>query len=248
MRTLNGLSGLRGVAAYSVLLGHSLHLSFLYRGIDGKTLVSPLHALGEQFAFFGMSVFFVLSGFVIYYNYSNSFLTRPIGTALRSFLVARFARLYPLYALAILLAMVYLPPPVFEDNPYAALAYLTLTQSWFNMEHAVFAPAWSVSTEWFFYLVFVPLVFCAGLIRRPIFVTVGWLIVAPALLLFAAANQDQIFQWMVAGIWYHTPQISATPALWLWYYSPPVRLLESSRAYSLQPPSCASPNCSASGP
>jgi hypothetical protein len=53
MKQLPALTGLRGLAAYSVLIGHALNFAD----------VSPpaLTAL----AYFGMSLFFVLSGFVI---------------------------------------------------------------------------------------------------------------------------------------------------------------------------------------
>jgi peptidoglycan/LPS O-acetylase OafA/YrhL len=50
-----------------------------------------------------MSLFFVLSGFVIQYNYADIFLKERLPSATFKFIVARFARLYPLYVLSIIL-------------------------------------------------------------------------------------------------------------------------------------------------
>ena len=46
---------------------------------------------------FGMPLFFVLSGFVIHYNYRRLFLSRTAARATCEFAAARFARLFPLY-------------------------------------------------------------------------------------------------------------------------------------------------------
>lgn len=60
MKKLNSLTGLRGIATFSVLIAHSISASFIYNG----TNVCQPFAL--RLAYFGMSLFFVLSGFVIH--------------------------------------------------------------------------------------------------------------------------------------------------------------------------------------
>ena len=65
-----------------------------------------------------MSPFFVLSGFVIQYNYAGIFREERLSFAIRTFLVARFARLYPLYALSIILW----PKPHLADYKGTVLA------------------------------------------------------------------------------------------------------------------------------
>jgi peptidoglycan/LPS O-acetylase OafA/YrhL len=75
--------------------------------------------VGQHVGFFAMSLFFVLSGFVIYLNYAPEFRSRPMAEATFNFAVARFARLYPLYAvfMAFTLASVAWArvPPMFPD-------------------------------------------------------------------------------------------------------------------------------------
>jgi peptidoglycan/LPS O-acetylase OafA/YrhL len=117
------LTGLRGVAACSVLLAHAIDTAFVY-----EPMVLPITG---RIAYFGMSLFFVLSGFVIHYNYSDLFNSEPLKTALSRFFLARFARLYPLYAVGIFLTLPMIPVPY---APWIVISYLTMTQSWLNAD------------------------------------------------------------------------------------------------------------------
>ncbi len=55
----------------------------------------------------GVVFFFVLSGFVLAWNYHGEFSAGQVGAvAYRHFALRRFARLYPLYLLALMLATV----------------------------------------------------------------------------------------------------------------------------------------------
>ena len=69
------------------------------------------------------------------------------------------------------------------------LSYVTLTQSWFNVELAAFPPAWSISTEWFFYFAFIPLGLLIRRIRRPFLSLVLYsLMIGPAVLLLGSSG------------------------------------------------------------
>ena len=170
MKQLNALTGLRGVAAYSVLMAHSISTAFLYSG------VSPLSAYSSRLAYFGMSLFFVLSGFVIHYNYANVIKTEGFISGGYKFIFARIARLYPLYGLMILFTLDCLPSTIFHNKQWAELSYLTMTQSWFNLQMLIFPPAWSISTEWFFYFAFICMVPLFERIKKPLLVLSVFLI------------------------------------------------------------------------
>ncbi|MDB2324238.1 acyltransferase family protein [Alphaproteobacteria bacterium] len=115
----------------------------------------------------GMPLFFVLSGFVIHYNYGSSFLNKAPWTASYDFFVARIARLYPLLAFTLLFALWhddwYLHVwQKFNIEKNLALSYLFNVFSWYPVwadkklliQHT-FGIAWSVSTEWFFYCTYI---------------------------------------------------------------------------------------------
>jgi peptidoglycan/LPS O-acetylase OafA/YrhL len=92
---------------------------------------------------YGMPLSFVLSGFVIHYNYRRLFVSRGIGRATCEFTAARFARLFPLYSCLLLVA-------IFADDFISKIRsgglqwveilayYATLTQSWWY---------WSIMTN-----------------------------------------------------------------------------------------------------
>ncbi|NWJ94919.1 MAG: acyltransferase [Chloroflexi bacterium] len=156
---LHALTGVRYIAALMVL--------FLHLPID-PNLPDQLYALVRH-GYAGVSLFFILSGFVMCYNYfeplQKSF-TRKIGP----FWFARFARIYPMYLLALLLNLCLITP---KSNPSfgvfllhaLALQSYTLDPDVINIFNK---PSWSISTEFFFYLVF-PLILIGGVryLRRP---------------------------------------------------------------------------------
>ena len=83
------LTGLRFLAAFSVLLAHGLAAIVANDAPPQGAVYWLMQASG-----FGMTLFFVLSGFVIHYNYARLVSDGgPRGIA--AFLWARFARLNP---------------------------------------------------------------------------------------------------------------------------------------------------------
>ena len=166
-RDILPLTGLRFVAAFSVVLAHGLSTILPIE----ETVVGPVYWL-RQASGFGMTLFFVLSGFVIHYNYRG--LAAGAGLkGLGAFLWARFARLYPLFivmlAVNIVLSGRFQRFLAGESDGFAGLLsalpyFLLFTQSWFYMliDGTPLVSAigggspltWSISTEWFFYLAY----------------------------------------------------------------------------------------------
>lgn len=108
----------------------------------------------------GVDVFFILSGFILAHVYLQGDAAPPY----RRFLVARFARIYPahLFILLGMLALVAaasllgvgLEPGRFNGPDF--FQTLLLTQAWFPRQSMTLwnGPAWSLSAEWFAYLLF----------------------------------------------------------------------------------------------
>src|SRR5882762_7171657 len=102
-----------------------------------------------------MTLFFTLSGFVIHLTYAKDFDERR-------FFTARFARLYPLYIVFLVLCFVGNPRLVTDGSdellPFT-LVHVLGVQTWlpftYNGALAANGPfhvSWSISTEFFFYL------------------------------------------------------------------------------------------------
>jgi peptidoglycan/LPS O-acetylase OafA/YrhL len=163
------LTGIRAFAAWWVVLYHlTPGVNILLPG------VSPYLAVfshGDK----GVDLFFILSGFVLTYNYSAGFSRAFGGAAYRRFLWLRLARIYPVHLLGlaawVVLAVANLIlhrvqiTPGFFGMP-ALAANLLLVQAWsVPMRMTWNYPAWSISLEWLAYLGFPFLVSFAGRLR-----------------------------------------------------------------------------------
>jgi len=115
----------------------------------------------------GVSFFFVLSGFILVYTYADRDL-RP-----KEFWWARFARIYPAYLFSLLITAPFFfyvciklkPVPIaffiWPQNHLivSSVSVFTLIQSWIPADALAWnSPAWSLSDEAFFYLLFPALV------------------------------------------------------------------------------------------
>jgi len=95
----------------------------------------------------GVSYFFVLSGFVMIIAYRNR------TVSFFNYLKNRFARIYPVYFLAILLFIVI--QSFGSLNKADVFLNVTMLQSWFSGKaQTINYPGWSLSVELFFYVSF----------------------------------------------------------------------------------------------
>ncbi len=100
-----------------------------------------------------VSFFFLLSGFILVVAYEKQIVQDNL--ALGTFYVKRIARIYPLYLLALFLTLSY---HFLIHYSHSHLSFklpleLLMIQSWFY-SGSINYPAWSISCEFFFYLLF----------------------------------------------------------------------------------------------
>ncbi len=156
-KELKPLTGVRAFAAWGV---------FLYHFAPGmKTLFPSLRALdwivgqGDK----GVDLFFILSGFVLAYNYADKM--RAFGILkYRNFLVMRLARIYPVHLFALGVWGAFAVMNIFMHHSQPApgffglkmlLANLLLVHGWWvPLPWSWNYPAWSISMEWLAYLLF----------------------------------------------------------------------------------------------
>src|SRR3989475_3181012 len=183
------LTGIRALAALLVLGMHTEQN--VPAGLDS---LLPFFARG----YLGVDFFFVLSGFIITHVYFAS-LASPSRSAVQIFLWHRLIRLYPVHitVLAGLLAIVSLAhgagftfnnPQEWQWNEL--LWQLTLLHAWgVTASPGWNAPSWSISAEWFAYLLFPLLAAALMWVReRAIALLIAVAAVAATALLFAMAG------------------------------------------------------------
>jgi peptidoglycan/LPS O-acetylase OafA/YrhL len=202
---LDALTSLRFFAAAMIVLGHS------HRLFGSFGLATTL-----SFAQ-GVSFFFVLSGFILAYNYPVLTTRAEIG----SFFKARIARIWPAHIAAIGLLFLLTSEMNIEGlstskTYFSAVANLFLFQSIIPLRSVFLtfnAVAWSISTEMFFYFAFPFLI--TGILP-------GWKIK-----LFFLGAIFLLYLWFAAA--WQIPADESLPQLnlmGLLYVNPLVRILE----------------------
>ncbi|MDP3858304.1 MAG: acyltransferase [Stagnimonas sp.] len=186
------LDALRGIAALLVALLHAQWINALC----GLT--------GVRNAYLMVDFFFVLSGFIMYHTYGTK-----LGNALefRKFVVVRLGRLYPLHLCFLMVFLgiefveyfatttmgIKVGHAAFETNNGSAfLANLLLAHSLGFFDEQTFnTPSWSISTEFYAYLVFAVLfLFISGARGRRHASTIIAVVGFGSLLLLGARQMD----------------------------------------------------------
>ncbi len=150
------LTTLRGVLALWVVAYHFWNDVVLL--VPAANIFNPIATRGH----FAVPGFFILSGYVLSLNYADRFRTLALRPLLR-FWFLRLARIYPVHLATLLavLAMVEASDTLgyrLAEGGYTTrdfLLNLLLMQTWvpdFQLNWNY--PAWSISSEWFAYLLF----------------------------------------------------------------------------------------------
>jgi peptidoglycan/LPS O-acetylase OafA/YrhL len=182
---LNELTAIRGLAALMVVLFHargSWHPIF-----ESGEHFSMLVATGWMWVHF----FFVLSGFVMMEAYGADFAARVGRRAYWRFIVTRFGRIYPLHfftlcAMAMLLVFGAIEVTAADGS---FISSLLLTQGFTYVPLVWNGPAWSISTEWYTYLIF-PFLVPLAMRVPPRATRIVWIVIACAVVYFFTRSGD----------------------------------------------------------
>jgi peptidoglycan/LPS O-acetylase OafA/YrhL len=213
---LPALTGLRAILAVNIMLFHFTppNVGFL----------APM--VNNAFVFVGF--FFLISGFVLAYNYAD----RPILSK-RSFYAARISRVYPVYLLTLLVSIPFLQLEWQAHSPhdfYLGLVLSPLTLQGWSPLLATFwnTVGWTLPAEIMLYAIFPFLLLgLAALYRGPIrrFASPGWL-VATILAVWALGITPHICYLLFNPDHLTAPATRYTYAYWLraLKYTPPAYL------------------------
>jgi peptidoglycan/LPS O-acetylase OafA/YrhL len=211
--TKTEMSALTGIRAYLVLMVLANHLSPLTFAMFPRTQ-------GYERVFWSangaVDTFFALSGFVLTYTYLERF-RRPSVVTVRDYAVARFARIYPVFIVSLVLWVVYVLTitrslgDLLNSERFRPLNLLMngLLLNAIPPATSINSPSWSVSLETIAY-VFLPLLLIAlTRVKRAswAFVSAGVLVLCGALLMhrFNADTMNSVV--------YQTPWIRVGYAL-----------------------------------
>ena len=138
---LDALDGLRAIAALMVL---TTHVAF-HTGLVVAPVIGPITSRLD----FGVCVFFLLSGFLLYRPWAKAAMLGCAGPGLRAYARKRFSRIYPAYLVLVIVVLGwYLAPTAWDQW----LAYLTLTQVYVpGMTITELNQTWSLAAEVGFY-------------------------------------------------------------------------------------------------
>ncbi|MGV0732617.1 acyltransferase family protein [Mycolicibacter sinensis] len=159
---IKALTGLRIIAAVWVVLFHFRPLLRLGSPAFSDAL-APVLDCGAQ----GVDLFFILSGFVLTWNYLERMGESFSPRATLHFLWLRLARVWPIYLVTLHLALLWViftlhvgHVPTEDLSRMTATSYVRqvlLMQLWFEPFFdgtSWNGPAWSISAEWLAYLLF----------------------------------------------------------------------------------------------
>ena len=139
---IDALQAMRAFAAICVMLFHGTQMiaQTFHFTFAGNVFMA---------GFMGVDIFFVLSGFIIYYTSCEGLFD------VKKFLQKRFARVYPIYwIITILLILLYLAAPVANQSYKTDLGVVFRSFTLLPSTTYVLGVAWTLTYEMIFYLVF----------------------------------------------------------------------------------------------
>ena len=211
------LDSIRGIAAVTVVIHHVILMPTFLAAFPNRAWIDCAFFRSGGFL---VDLFFVLSGIVM----SLSYLQTDFGRfSLRDFMVRRFARVYPLHIVMLLVLLLFrlariglglvmagvvvTAPAAFEvNNGYSFFLNVFLLHSLGFVHYLNWnAPSWSISVEFYTYLVFGLMLLAAQRFNSLAWFYVGavtlaigsWLILT---MVIATPQLDVQFDWGLAAM------------------------------------------------
>jgi peptidoglycan/LPS O-acetylase OafA/YrhL len=187
-RRFPALDGMRALAAYGVLATHAGFNSG--RSLDSGPFAPLLARLD-----FGVTVFFLLSGFLLYRPFVASAISGTAMPNVRRFYLRRALRILPAYWLAVLVTLTWLSNRSADRGDYASYLLLIQTYNHHNLDPSL-TQMWTLAVEIAFYAVLPPLALVVrgrgvdSTIRRQLMLLLGLVAVAAATDLLAHNGSD----------------------------------------------------------
>src|SRR5438876_5186510 len=153
----NTIAILDGVRAFACLLVIWYHIYQTPRNLHIWDPQSSTHPLLDSFLYFGkygVTLFFVLSGFLLFMPYAKALLFEKTWPSVRQFYLRRVFRIIPAYYLSLILIVLlfqqqYLQPQHWNE---LALFFTFLMDSSYATFKQLNPPFWTLAVEWQYYM------------------------------------------------------------------------------------------------
>jgi peptidoglycan/LPS O-acetylase OafA/YrhL len=152
--TIAVLDGVRGFACLMVIW---FHIYRIPRDLNIWNPSTSSYPLLDSFLFFGrngVTLFFVLSGFLLFLPFAKALLFEQTWPSIRQFYLCRVFRILPAYYLALILIVLlfqrqYLQPQHWQELGLFFVMFMDSSQATFKQLNA---PFWTLAIEWQYYL------------------------------------------------------------------------------------------------
>ncbi|MBA2396462.1 MAG: acyltransferase [Ktedonobacteraceae bacterium] len=170
------IASLDGVRALAFLLVFDLHVNHTGVWSDGNNqIIASLFSVGRT----GVTLFFVLSGFLLFLPYIQAILFEKEWPRSKIYYIRRILRIFPGYFFSLFILIMFTQPSFLQPHNWKQLAqFLTFTMG-YNLSGSVNGPYWTLAVEFQYYLLLPLISLCIfGLTRlvrpeRRLWVVVG---------------------------------------------------------------------------
>jgi peptidoglycan/LPS O-acetylase OafA/YrhL len=146
-----GIAALDGVRALAFLLVFAFHLNHadVWNYTGSNPFVGAFLLVGNT----GVTLFFVLSGFLLFLPYTQALLFEKAWPRAKIYYMRRVLRIFPGYFFSLFILVMFTAPSFIQPQHLLQLVpFLTFTMGFYNSSGLINGPYWTLAVEFQFYL------------------------------------------------------------------------------------------------
>ncbi len=145
------IASLDGVRALAFLLVFELHINHAGVWGDGNNpFISAFFSVGRT----GVTLFFVLSGFLLFLPYTQALLFEKDWPQAKIYYLRRILRIFPAYFFSLFILVMFTKPYFIQPHNWIQLVpFLTFTMGYYNSSGLINGPYWTLAVEFQYYLI-----------------------------------------------------------------------------------------------
>ena len=150
-KSMGTIAALDGVRALAFLLVFELHINHSGVWTDGNNpFISAFFAVGST----GVTLFFVLSGFLLFLPYTQALLFEKDWPQSKIYYIRRILRIFPGYFFSLFILVMFSKPYFIQPHNWSQLVpFLTFTMGYYNSSGLINGPYWTLAVEFQYYLI-----------------------------------------------------------------------------------------------